>query len=249
MEIEMIPVAMDDDIEADAEGLPDLGHAMSSGRTREMEQCVAAILQTPESVMSPEQKFNQLWLSGGLYGAFKHGQADTAAGFTRLIAAAPGSVLEPLLQLKLLLWPVSTRLTFDVPLLHSVVTVGQSQVQRDLRLHQQRTIFGYVHEIAASDNLPLAFKKVLCAATQGNSAKTAAQAALGNDNPGAAAAMMCGILSAQADPLMTQTLLHYLGAGPGDVLSALEGAANCDDAKWAPLLLALFDDLALADAS
>ena len=150
MEIEMIPVAIDGDMDADAQGLPDLGHAMITGRTKETEQCVAAILQTPAAVMSSEQKFNQLWLSGGLYGAFKHGQADTAASFTRLIAAAPSNVLDPQLQLKLLSWPVSTQRALDVPLLHSIAAANQLQLNSDLRIQQHRAIFGYVHEIAAS---------------------------------------------------------------------------------------------------
>lgn len=241
MEIEMIPLAVEDELEANAAGLPDLGHAMSSGHTAEMEKCVTAILETPVKVMPPDQKFNHLWLSGGLYGAFRYGQADAAAGFTRLVAAAPSSALEPLLQLKLLLWPVSTRLEFDVPLLHSIATARQSQADRGLRLQQQRTIFGYVHEIAASGNLSVAFKTMLCAAMHGNPAATAAQTALASDNPGAAAAMMCGILSASADTLLTQILLQYLGVRPRDVLLALRGTAHSEDSQWAPLLLELLD--------
>ena len=242
MYIEIISVAADDDIEGDAEGFADLGHAMSNGQTAVMEKRVAAIFDTPEHVLSSEQKFRLVWLSGGLYGAFKHAQADTAASFTRLVASAPSSVLEPLLQLKLLLWPISTRLAFDVPLLHSIVTAGQSQVHEDLRLQQQRTIFGYVHEIAASGNLSIAFKTVLCAAMHGNPPMTAAQAALGNDNPGAAAAMMCGILSASADPLLNQILVECLGMSSRDVLSALEVATHQEDAQWVPLLLALLEE-------
>ena len=242
MEIEMIPVAIDDDIEGDSEGFADLGHLMSNGRTAEMDRCVTAILETPSQVMPPEQKFRILWLSGGLYGAFSHAQADTAARFTRLVAAAPSSALEPLLQLKLLLWPVSTRLEFDVPLLHSVAMARQRQgLHRELRLHQHRTIFGYVHEIAASSNLSVAFKTMLCAAVHGNPATTAAQTALANDNAGAAAAMMCGILSASPDPLLSQILLQYLGVSPREVLSALMSTAHEEDAHWAPLLLALLD--------
>ena len=79
MQIEMIPVAIDDDIDADSEGFEDLGQAMSNGRTTEMERCVAAILETPAQVMPPEQKFRLLWLRGGLNGAVSHAQADTAA--------------------------------------------------------------------------------------------------------------------------------------------------------------------------
>jgi len=246
MEIEMIAVAIDDDIEGDAEGFADLGHAMSNGQTAVMEKRVAAIFGTPEDVLSSEHKFRLLWLSGGLYGAFKHAQADTAASFTRLVASAPSSVLEPLLQLKLLLWPISTRLAFDVPLLHSIVTAGQSQVHSELRLQQQRTIFGYVHEIAASANLSIAFKTVLCAAMHGNPPTTAAEAAVGNDNPGAAAAMLCGILSASADPLSNQILLECLSVSPRDVLSALKGTPHLEDTQWAPLLQALLDESGLS---
>jgi hypothetical protein len=246
MQIEMIPVAIDDDIEADSVGFEDLGQAMSNGHISEMERCVAAILETPARVMPPEQKFRLLWLSGGLYGAFSHAQADTAARFTRLVASAPSSALEPLLQLKLLLWPVTTRLEFDVPLLHSIATARQLQgVHRDLRVHQHRTIFGYVHEIAASGNLSVAFKTMLCAAMHGNPATTAAQTALANDNPGAAAAMMCGILSASPDALLSQILLQYLGVSPRDVLSALVATAHREDAQWGPLLLALLDESGL----
>ena len=43
MQIEMIPVAIDDDIEADSEGFADLGHAMSNGRMSEMERCVTSM--------------------------------------------------------------------------------------------------------------------------------------------------------------------------------------------------------------
>lgn len=239
MEIEMIQVAMDDDTEA--EGLPDLGHAMRMGRTSETEQCLAAILQTPAAVMSPEQKFNHLWLSGGLYGAFKQGHADTAASFTRLVAAAPSSVLEPELQLKLLLWPVSTRSEFDVPLLHSIAAARQVDLHCHVRLQQQRTIFGYVHEVAASTNLSVAFKATLCAARHGNPATTAAQAAWGNDNPDSVAAMMCGILSASCDALSQQILLQSLGVSVRDVVSASAGRAHREEARWAPLLRALLD--------
>lgn len=245
MEIEMIPVAADDEIEADDAGLADLGHAMSHGHTAVMEKYVTAILQTPVEVMPPDQKFNHLWLSGGLYGAFRCGQADAAARFTRLIASAPSSALEPLLQLKLLLWPVSTRLEFDVPLLHSIATARQVEVGRVLRLQQHRTIFGYVHEITASGNLSVAFKTMLCAAMHGNPATTAAKTALCCENPGAAAAMMCGILSAPADTLLTRILLECLGVGPRDVLLALRGTAHSEDAQWAPLLLALLDEWGL----
>lgn len=246
MEIEMIPVAIDDDIEADSEGFADLGHAMSNGRISEMEKCVAAILETPAQVMPPEQKFRLLWLSGGLYGAFSHAQADTAAHFTRLVASAPSSALEPLLQLKLLLWPISTRLEFDVPLLHSIATARQfKRMNGELRLQQHRTIFGYVHEIAASTNLSVAFKTMLCAAMHGNPATTAAQTALANDNPGAAAAMMCGILGASPDALLSQILLQSLGVSAREVLSALVPTAYREDAQWAPLLLALLDESGL----
>jgi hypothetical protein len=115
-------------------------------------------------------------------------------------------------------------------------------------LQQQRTIFGYVHEIAASGNLSIAFKTVLCAAMQGNPPTTAAQAALGNDHPGAAAAMMCGILSASAEPLSSQILLECLGVTPRDVLSALKVATNQEDVQWAHLLLALLEESGLPRA-
>ncbi len=245
MEIEMIPVAVDDELEADGVGLADLGHAMINGHTAVMEKCVTAILETPIEIMPPDQKFSHLWLSGGLYGAFRYGQADAASGFTRLVASASSSALEPLLQLKLLLWPVSTRLEFDVPLLHSIATARQVEVDRELRLRQHRTIFGYVHEIAASGNLSVAFKTMLCAAMHGNRATTAAKTALCCDNPGAAAAMMCGILGASADVLLTRNLLHCLGVSPRDVLVALRSTTHGEDAQWAPLLLALLDEWGL----
>lgn len=244
MDIEMISSAIDDDIEADAHGLPDLGHAMSQGRVREMEQCVLAIFNTPPEVMCSEDKFSHLWLSGGLYGAFRHGQADTAAGFTRLVASAPGHVLEPSMQLRLLSWPVSTRLHFDVPLLHSIAGGREADGHPQLRLQQQRAIFGYVHEVAVSTNLTVALKTRLCGASHGNPSTTAAQAALGNDNPGAAAAMMCGILSASCDELLQQTLFECLGASLRDVISALACAGHREDSQWTPLLMALLDGVA-----
>lgn len=242
MDIEMISSAIDDDIEAGAQGLPDLGHAMSQGRMREMEQCVLAIFNTPAEVMSSEDKFSHLWLSGGLYGAFRHGQADTAAGFTRLVAAATSNVLDPSQQLMLLSWPVSTRQDFDVPLLHSIAGARQADMHPQLRLQQQRAMFGYVHEVAASTNLGVALKTRLCGASHGNPATTAAQAALGNDNPGAAAAMMCGILSASCDELLQQTLLECLDVSLREVISALACAAHREDAQWTPLLLALLEE-------
>lgn len=135
---------------------------------------------------------------------------------------------------------LATRLAFDVPLLHFIAEALPLQATyQERRLEQQRTIFDYVHEIAASDKLSLPLKTMLCAAMHGSPATTAAQAALRNDNPGAAAAMMCGILSASADADVTQVLMQDLGVSPREVLSALDGATHRDDAQWAPLLQAL----------
>jgi len=80
------------------------------------------------------------------------------------------------------------------------------------------SIFNYVHAIVASPNLSARDKATLCAA--GHDGHTAAQAALENNNPAIAAAMVCAIFEAESDPGHRAHLLASLGVSPRDVLAA-----------------------------
>lgn len=92
------------------------------------------------------------------------------------------------------------------------------------------SVFSYVRAIVASPHLAAQEKATLCAAA--HHGRTAAQAALANNNPLMAAAMVCAICEAESDPAARTDLLASLGVSPREVLAAQTGTAYPRLAEW-----------------
>jgi len=204
-----------------------LQEAINNGRTAAVIRYASAILQaSPDVLPAPLKK---QWLNvDALFHAFTGGApTDTVAEFVRLLACAP--TLERQTRLELLL--ESRR-----PVLHKVASLsleGEEMLDPGLPNARHELLYVCMREFVAS-TMPTEDVALLCASRydSGTGATSAAQAALANGNPRAAAAMLSAIVDTERDAARRATLLASLGVDVHEVVAELAKSGSRCDALW-----------------
>jgi ribosomal protein S13 len=194
--------------------------AFANGHEAALGAWISAVLGAPSSRLSNVDKVGLLGRLALRNNGFDLGRHGAVARFASLIADFAG--LDESVRVRLLAPEEIYRIAEGAQLVNS---------NPDLVTNQHETIFRYFQEVARATGLQKRSKLSVLGARGGNPVRTAAQAALANGNPGAAAAMLCGILEG-ASPSELPALLGALGVSTEVVLRKLAASPRPEDTAW-----------------
>jgi hypothetical protein len=219
--------------------VPGLNEAMVAGRSDVVVEYVNEILGISGDLLDRNAKYRVLRVDDApvLAIAIVGGSTESVTAYARAILEAPNNALTEQETVGLLLSTLSTG-----PILAMVCgfTPEMPLGTRDLAV--QDSIRAYIRLIANS-RLGAMHKIALCNPALPSLGIGAARFALIMRNPGAAAAILLGILESDADVSTKHILLARLAVAPEDVMLLLR--AQGDPKKWAPRIGALVRDLPL----
>lgn len=163
-----------------------------------------------------------------LHRALTQGHGAAATAYVEVIADRKTGQLQVQDELPLLLG-ADPRIDHGNPALFRIAahrTAGATQRQR-----QHLALYQLTQALVKLPTLELGLKAKLCAATSEKAGCTAAQAALKAGNPGAAAAIACGIVESALQEADKKALLASLKVSCADILRALDRTPE-DGTEW-----------------
>jgi hypothetical protein len=194
--------------------------AFANGHEEALGEWISAVLHAPSDKLTDVDKSILLGRLKLPNNGFDHGRYDAVGRFAFLIANFEG--LQESDRVRLLAPSEIYRISTGATLQNS---------SPDLLPDQHETIRRYAREIARATGLQMSSKVSLLQALGGYPVRTAAQAALSSGNPGAAAAMLCGINDG-APPSELKALLDALGVRKIEVLKKLAASQRREDTLW-----------------
>jgi len=224
--------------------VPALGAALAFGRATVVEHYVGWLLNRLAAFLEPEQILELLGAGfdgkPGLRHALDETHEKAVRIYTRLVAVAPRMAIDTDMRLALLLARTPAGDVGGEPMLYAAAAQALDLASGG---RQVETVFAYLQEVLASSEVSDADKYILCGAVHNGS--TAAQAFLAAGKVGAAAAMACAIVEADADPRKKAHLLAGLGIDLGTLLQVLEASGQPDHARWSGSIAAWLGAAAL----